>query len=152
MLFSVTCYITMLCLCHKPYNDKYNVLLMSNNQCSIVTVACVFAQATGAAQKILRGTRPTTEGVARPHKKCLKAHNWAEENSLSTTTSQDALLKTHGTQRKKTTKTIARIFVHDKQRCFGYRRKSDNVREINAVYERVYFCFSCWFCRPITKS
>ena len=30
--------------CHKPYNDKTNVLLTSNNQYSIAaTVACVLA-------------------------------------------------------------------------------------------------------------
>jgi len=29
---------TMLCWCHKPYNDNISALLTSNNQCSIHAV------------------------------------------------------------------------------------------------------------------
>jgi len=48
MLYLVACHITMLYTCHKPYNGKNNVLLMSNNQRSIgVTVAYVLDHATG---------------------------------------------------------------------------------------------------------
>ena len=35
MLYSVTCYIIMLCECHKSYNDNTMLSWTSNNQCSI---------------------------------------------------------------------------------------------------------------------
>jgi len=35
MLYSCICSITVLCKCHKPYNDTINDMLRSNNHCSI---------------------------------------------------------------------------------------------------------------------
>jgi len=39
---------TILCLCHKPYDEKNNIFLTPNNQCPIVvTVAYALGHATG---------------------------------------------------------------------------------------------------------
>jgi len=45
------CYITMVCSCHKAYNDKNNSLLTSTNQCLIVITAA-YAYPTQPAQTV----------------------------------------------------------------------------------------------------
>jgi len=87
MLYSVTCYI------------HYNASLMSEtvyrqkcfgNAKQSVFHSCysshVSAYATGRGLQLWNTTRPTTESVERPNKKCWTARNWAEVRSLPTTT------------------------------------------------------------------
>jgi len=49
MLYLVTYYITMLRLCHKPYNGKNNASLTSNNQCFSCSATFVLGHVTGTA-------------------------------------------------------------------------------------------------------